>query len=80
MLYLEIFSLCFYNYTEHINKLCRENPGFLQINLPVHIGLLTNRLKMFFYNKNEFIFGIELYIFRTVSLSIIRSLALYTQQ
>jgi hypothetical protein len=27
----------------------------------------------------EFIFGIELYMFRTVSLSIIRSLALYTQ-
>ena len=28
----------------------------------------------------KFIFGIELYKFRTVSLSIIRSLALYTQQ
>jgi len=28
----------------------------------------------------KFIFGIELYIFRTVSLSIIRSLVLYTQQ
>jgi len=28
----------------------------------------------------KFIFGIELYMFRTVSLSIIRSLALYTQQ
>jgi len=39
------------------------------------------------YNKTkemhqflEFIFGIELYMFRTVSLSIVRSLALYTQQ
>jgi len=37
------------------------------------------------YNKNQrdalflkYIFGIELYMFRTVSLSIIRSLALYT--
>ena len=28
----------------------------------------------------KFIFGIELYMFRTVSLSIISSLALYTQQ
>jgi hypothetical protein len=28
----------------------------------------------------KFIFGIELYMFRTVSLPIIRSLALYTQQ
>jgi hypothetical protein len=27
----------------------------------------------------KFIFGVELYMFRTVSLSIIRSLALYTQ-
>jgi len=27
---------------------------------------------------SKFIFGIELYMFRTVSLSIIRSLALYT--
>ena len=39
------------------------------------------------YNKTnekqqflKFIFGIGLYMFRTVSLSIIRSLALYTQQ
>jgi hypothetical protein len=28
----------------------------------------------------KFIFGIELYMFRTVSLSIIMSVALYTQQ
>jgi len=28
----------------------------------------------------KFIFGIELYMLRTVPLSIIRSLALYTQQ
>jgi len=42
---------------------------------------------MFSYNKTnekhqflKFIFGIELYMFRTVPLSIIRSLALYTQQ
>jgi len=28
----------------------------------------------------KFIFGIELYMFRTVPLSIIRSLVLYTQQ
>ena len=28
----------------------------------------------------KFIFGIELYMFRTVSVSSIRSLALYTQQ
>jgi len=28
----------------------------------------------------KFIFEVELYMFRTVSLSIIRSLALYTQQ
>jgi len=39
------------------------------------------------YNKSnemhqflKFVFGIELYMFRTVSLSIMRSLALYTQQ
>ena len=42
---------------------------------------------MYSYNKTnekhqflKFIFGIELYMFRTVSLSIIKSLALYTQQ
>jgi hypothetical protein len=34
----------------------------------------TNDLHQFL----KFIFGIELYMFRTVSLSIIRSLALYT--
>jgi len=28
----------------------------------------------------KFIFGIEFYMFRTVSLSIVRSLTLYTQQ
>jgi hypothetical protein len=32
------------------------------------------------YKFLKFIFGIEVYMFRTVSLSIIRSLALYTQQ
>jgi hypothetical protein len=36
----------------------------------------TNEL----YKFLNFIFGIELYMFRTVSLSIVRSLALYTQQ
>jgi len=36
----------------------------------------TNEMHRFF----KFIFGIELYMFRTVSLSIISSLALYTQQ
>jgi len=36
----------------------------------------TNEMHKFL----KFIFGIELYMFRTVSLSIIRSLALYTQQ
>jgi len=42
---------------------------------------------LFSYNKTnekhkfiKFIFGIELYMFRTVSLSIVRSLALCTQQ
>jgi hypothetical protein len=44
-------------------------------------------IMMYTYNKTKelheflkFIFGIEFYTFRTVSLSIIRSLALYTQQ
>jgi len=36
----------------------------------------TNKMHQFL----KFIFGIELYMFRTVSLPIIRSLALYTQQ
>ena len=36
----------------------------------------TNEMHQFL----KFIFGMELYMFRTVSLSIIRSLALYTQQ
>ena len=31
-------------------------------------------------NFTNLFFGIELYVFRTISLSIIRSLALYTQQ
>jgi hypothetical protein len=35
----------------------------------------TNEMQQFL----KFIFGIELYMFRKVSLSIIRSLALYTQ-
>jgi len=58
-------------------------------NLPTY-WILTFRVPcivIYSYNKpNEmrwflrFIYGIELYMFRTVSLSIIRSLALYTQQ
>jgi len=36
----------------------------------------TNEMHSFL----KFIFGIELYMFQTVSLTIIRSLALYTQQ
>jgi len=36
----------------------------------------TNEMHQFL----KFIFGLELYMFRTVSLSIIRSLVLYTQQ
>jgi len=32
------------------------------------------------YQYLKFIFGLELCMFRTVSLAIIRSLALYTQQ
>ena len=49
-------------------------------------GAALRRMK-FPYNKTnemhyflKFILGIELYMFRTVSLSIIRSLELYTQQ
>jgi len=48
---------------------------------------MRRSLILFSYNKTneihwflKFIFGIELYMFRTVSLSIIKSLALYTQQ
>jgi len=36
----------------------------------------TNEMHYFL----KFIFGIDLYMFRTVSVSIIRSLALHTQQ
>jgi len=36
----------------------------------------TNEMKQFL----KFVFGLELYMFRTGFLSIIRSLALYTQQ
>jgi len=46
-----------------------------------------NKIAQYSYNKTneiqqflKFIFGINLYVFRTVSLSIIRSLALYTLQ
>jgi hypothetical protein len=49
--------------------------------------VLVSVIMVYSYNKtNEmhqflsFVFGIELYMFRTVSLSIIRGLALYTQQ
>jgi len=55
-----------------------------------NISILTFRgpcIVIYSYNKtNEmhqflnFIFGMELYMFRTVSLSIIKSPALYTQQ
>jgi hypothetical protein len=52
------------------------------------LGLMTTLwLEKYYYNKTnamhsflKFIFGIKLYMFRTVTLSIIRSLALYTQQ
>jgi len=42
----------------------------------IHSHNKTNEINKFL----KFIFGIELYMFRTVPLSIIRSLALYTQQ
>ena len=38
--------------------------------------LVTNEMQQFL----RFVFGIKLYMFRTISPSIIRSLALYTQQ
>ena len=45
MLYMDnIFRLFSSFHLTH--KLCGENAGFLLINLPVHIGLLTSRLKV----------------------------------
>jgi len=44
--------------------------------LPLHSYSETKEMHYFL----KFIFGMELYMFRTLFLSIIRSLALYTQQ
>jgi hypothetical protein len=44
----------------------------------LHVYSYNKTIEMHYFLK--FIFGIQLYIFRTVSLSIIRILALYTQQ
>jgi hypothetical protein len=48
---------------------------------------ISSTCQAYSYNKTnemheflKFIFGLELYMFRTVSLSIISSLVLYTQQ
>jgi len=56
----------------------------------INVNILTfrgPRIMIYSYNKTndmhfflKFVFGIELYMFWNVSLSIIRSLALYTQQ
>jgi len=54
---------------------------------PVSLPAIPKTTKGYSYNKTnkmhyflKFILGIGLYMFRTVSLSIIRSLVLYTQQ
>jgi len=49
---------------------------FREPRIVVHSYNKTNEMHQFL----KFIFGIELYMFRTVSLSITRSLALYTRQ
>jgi len=52
----------------------REKLMMMDRNCPKHVE---------FYSKNKFekfIFGIKLYMFRTVPLSIIRNFSLYTQQ
>ena len=58
-----------------------EHPGYREVQVSSfkynsHTYNKTNEMHQFL----KFIFGIELYRFRTVSLPIIRSLALYTQQ
>jgi hypothetical protein len=42
----------------------------------IYSYIKTNEMHLFL----KFIFGIEFYMFRTVSLSIIRSFSVYTQQ
>ena len=70
-------------------KVCGESPKLVKIGVVCGGGLTLYEDVIYFnsYNKTnemyeflKFIFGIELYMFRTDFLSIIRSLVLYTQQ
>jgi len=61
----------FLNFVEMVRDLIFRGPRIV-----IYSSNKTNEMHKFL----KFIFGLELYIFRTLSLSIIRSLALYTQQ
>jgi hypothetical protein len=61
------------------NGLCNINFNEFDIQRTVHRDIFYNKTNEM-HSFLKFIFGIEFYTFRTVSLSIIRSLALYTQQ
>jgi len=74
------------NATDDTEKCLLSFPWFPSTRV-VDCGLLSNQNKKFPYNKTnqmhqflKFIFGIKLYIFRTVPLYIIRSFSLYSQQ
>jgi dipeptide/tripeptide permease len=70
------FSLFQYNVRLHRAEGCQHIPAALRHNYGSESCNKTNDKHQFL----KFIFGIELYMFWTVSVSIIRSLALYTQQ
>jgi hypothetical protein len=73
---------------EHFNKNCRiRNFGVISTLVLTTLKMTTWLARTYFYSKtnqmqnisNLFYFGTTLYMFRTVSPSIIRSLRLYIQ-
>jgi len=68
-------------FTQHSLQVCEmtEWTAF-NIHRTVHRDIYSYNKTNEMHKFLKFILGIELYMFRTVSLSIIRSLALYTQQ
>ena len=64
----------------NMSFLCFSCTFHLPFQTPKSLGLSCLLMNVLNVHMVKFIFGIKLYMFRTVPLSIIRSFSLYTQQ